>query len=210
MGVMVATLGHEPQRVTGPLASATRIKKLIVFHSESEKSKKANKEARSHARKMGLTYRSHQLPNSFEVETIVDFIKKNIRKEIKKGEVTLFNPSGGTHIMSASAVLVAMLYGIPMVYVREDNHKTVDLPVLKMEYKKLLTPTELKIVDRIRASLNPTSKELAKELGMNKSTFSNHLRRLEEKDAVIVEPDPDDKRKKRIHLSPAVKLMVVD
>lgn len=210
MGIMVATLGFTPERVIEPIKTESDIDELWVFYSEHEYSKKAEEKVKRFARSVGIIYRSFQLPDSFDVKAIVEFMKNKIKNRAENKEITVFNVSGGTHIMAASAVLVALIYGIPMVYVREDNNSVVSLPILKIEYRDFLTPKEHEIIKILKGCEGITITALAKKLGLNKATVSQHMRRLEDKGAVVVERDPENRRTVRIRLTIASKLLVVD
>ncbi len=72
------------------------------------------------------------------------------------------------------------------------------------------TPVQSSILQVLNAQPGMDQLALAAEIGLDRTTVSNVLARLEERELVLREVDPDDRRTKRAYLTRAGKSLLKD
>lgn len=211
MTVLFGTLGWRPQSLIPSIKTTPNIEKLYFYHSEHEKSVKARNKVVQHCEDIGLSVVPMKLPNAFNLVEITRRIKKDIMKVKSNGfSIARFNIAGGTRLMSSAALLVCILEGIPTIYVHDETLEEIRLPLLQIEYSAGLTNRQKDILDHMRKSGKGsfTQTDLAKEMKIHKATMNHHVAELRKKGMVLVSPDRDDDRVKRISLAPFVDLLL--
>ena len=112
--------------------------------------------------------------------------------------------------MSASALLVCTLEGLNAVYVHDDSHKEIPLPLLQIKYSDILTDQE-KIILRFLLDMKGkevTQRDLVNQLHLHKATINHHVQQLIEKRAVRLEEKEGDKRVRIIRVEDSMALLL--
>ena len=157
--------------------------------------------------------RSFGTENPFDFKSIAMKIKADIRRHKADGEdIAVFNIAGGTRPTSSAALLVCILEGIPTVYVHDLTYDEIHLPLLRMEYRQILSAEEreiLKLIARHRSRLL-SQVELAELAGKHKATLNHHVKNLIAKGAIKLQNHPEDARKKVVALEDSTELLLGD
>jgi DNA-binding MarR family transcriptional regulator len=124
----------------------------------------------------------------------------------------VFNIAGGTRPTSSAALLTCILEGVPTVYVHDITYEEIHLPLLRMEYNKVLSREEREILRVLlkNRSKDLTEVELARLVGKHKATINHHLRNLKSKGAVRLESHKSDSRKKIVRVEESTELLLGD
>jgi CRISPR locus-related DNA-binding protein len=211
MVVILGTLGHHPDTLLPTIRSTSNIDEIVVFHSDHEDSFKAVQEIGSTCEMMDVTFSPHLIPDAFDLVSTSLEIQKTIGdlRNAKK-DIAVFNIAGGTRIMSASALLVCIIEGLNAVYVHDDSHKEIPLPLLQIKYSDILTDQEKLILKFLldRKGKDTTQKDLANELHLHKATINHDVQQLIEKRAVYLEGKIGDKRVKLIRVEDSMALLL--
>lgn len=120
--------------------------------------------------------------------------------DVCRDEDIIMNVTGGTKIMYLAATLVALKFGIPMVYYETINNKKIrmTIPVHKIAYKKgkgkrmrcLLSGhrTQMNILEILMNEKEGIeANELGRKLNINKSTVNEHLSKLEKANVLRID-----------------------
>jgi len=220
MVVVFGTLGFRPKSLIPTIRSTPDVDK-VVFYCGADKSEantvkkvsEAKKEVLRYCAAMKLSVEAVDLDDPFDFKSIAMRIRGDVRKHKRAGkEIAIFNIAGGTRPTSAAALLVCILEGIPTVYVHDLTYEEIPLPLLKMEYSRVLSSEEreiLRILSKNR-SRRLTEVELASLIGKHKATVNHHLRNLVAKGAVRLERHPSDARKKVVVVEESTELLLGD
>lgn len=211
MVVILGTLGHHPETFLPTIRSARGVDEVVVFHSDHVDSIKAVEEIGRTCQLMGVAFSPRPIPDAFDLVSTAMEIQKTIlelRRESK--QIAVFNIAGGTRIMSASALLVCTLEGLNAVYVHDDSHREIPLPLLQIRYSDILTDQEKLILRFLldKKGAQVTQKDLADELHLHKATVNHHIRQLIEKRAVHLEEKSGDKRVRLIKVEDSMALLL--
>ena len=182
-----------------------------MFHSDHVDSIKAVEEIGRTCQLMGVVFSPRPIPDAFDLVSTAMEIQKTVlelRRESK--QIAVFNIAGGTRIMSASALLVCTLEGLNAVYVHDDSHREIPLPLLQIRYSDILTDQEKLILRFLldKKGAQVTQKDLADELHLHKATVNHHIRQLIEKRAVHLEEKSGDKRVRLIKVEDSMALLL--
>jgi DNA-binding MarR family transcriptional regulator len=115
-------------------------------------------------------------------------------------------------MMSAAALLVCAMEGLSAVYVHDETYREIPLPLLRVDYSRLLTTAQKEILrflwdNRARPL---TQMEIAQAMGKHKATINHHMHILEGKGIVRLEEDREDRRRKVVLVDDALELMLED
>lgn len=220
MVVVFGTLGFRPKSLIPTIRSTANVEKVVLYCGADKADCEAVKKV-SHAKKEVVEYcKSMKIPvDAIELEDPFDFprVFKRIRNDIRKykkdgNEIAVFNIAGGTRPTSSAALLACILEGTPTVYVHDVTYEEIRLPLLKMEYDKILSEEERQIL-RVLLShrgRNLTEVELARAVGKHKATVNHHVRNLVAKGVVRLDPHPTDLRKKIVSVEESAELLLGD
>lgn len=210
MPILFATLGFTPELVIQPLKIRANIEKLIFYYDEgTEESISAKEEVIEYCRNINLNCEAKGIPNVFDLIACVKIIKEDIKTiKVQGKEIDCFAISGGTRILSSSALLSCILEGIPCIHISEKTGEEIPLPLLKIEYNKILTPKEIEIIRTIKKFGMTDFKSLRNELKLSKATMSFHLKELKKKGIVKEIVSKEDTRKKFYELESSAELLV--
>lgn len=220
MAVVFGTLGYRPKSLIPTLRSTEGVEKLVFYYGADKMDPDAGRkvsEARrtvvDYCAKMGIAVDPVELSDPFDFKGIASRIRKDIRKHKREGkEIAVFNIAGGTRPTSSAALLVCILEGVPTVYIHDVTYDEIRLPLLKMEYDKVLSTEEKEILRFLSKSggAGLTEVELAASLGKHKATMNHHVKNLVRKGAVRLERHPTDQRKKVVRVEDSTELLLGD
>lgn len=220
MVVVFGTLGYRPKSLIPTIRSTPDVEK-VVFYCGADRSdanavkmvSDARKAVVDYCRTMKIDVEAVDLVDPFDFKGIALKIRADIRRHKNAGkEIAVFNIAGGTRPTSSAALLVCILEGIPTVYVHDVTYEEIHLPLLRMEYSKVLSGEEreiLKVLSKNKAKLI-TEVELATLVGKHKATVNHHIKNLVSKGAVRLDRHPDDMRKKVVRIEESADLLLGD
>jgi CRISPR locus-related DNA-binding protein len=210
MATLFGTLGWRPASLIPSIKSTKGLEKVIFYYSDHERSRKARDQVVEYCEQRNIPVRPIELRDAFDLIQIAKRIRDDVRRERSGGNaIAKFNIGGGTRLMSSGALLACVLEGIPTTYVHDDSLAEFPLPLLQIEYSKVLTPKQKETLLFLIGHDGPvTQTELSKELGIHKATVNHHIKELRKKGLVSVTIDPKDSRKKSIEAAPFVELLV--
>jgi CRISPR locus-related DNA-binding protein len=211
MVVILGTLGHHPETLLPTIRSTKGIEEVVAFHSDHEDSIKAVREIARTCVMMEVKFSPRPIPDAFDlVSTAMEIQKTILELRGQSKQIAVFNIAGGTRIMSASALLVCTLEGLNAVYVHDDSHREIPLPLLQIRYSDILTEQEKLILRFLldRKGADITQKDLACQLHLHKATINHHVRQLIEKRAVRLEEKVGDKRIRLIRVEDSMALLL--
>ena len=160
---------------------------------------------------MEVVFLPRPIPDAFDlVSTAMEIQKTILELRISNRQIAVFNIAGGTRIMSASALLVCTVEGLNAVYVHDDSHKEIPLPLLQIKYSDILTDQEKLILRFLldRKGFEVTQRDLASELHLHKATVNHHVQQLVQKRAVHLEEKTGDKRIRLIKVEDSMALLL--
>ncbi|HEY3419082.1 MAG TPA: MarR family transcriptional regulator [Methanomassiliicoccales archaeon] len=211
MVVILGTLGHHPETLLPTIRSTKGVDEVVVFHSDHENSIKAVEEIGRTCHMMEVAFSPRQIPDAFDLVSTAKEIQKTILElRTENKHIAVFNIAGGTRIMSASALLVCTLEGLNAVYVHDDSHKEIPLPLLQIKYSDILTEREKLILRFLLANKGKevTQRDLADELHLHKATVNHHVKQLIDKRAIHLEDKVGDKRVRPIRVEDSMALLL--
>jgi CRISPR locus-related DNA-binding protein len=220
MVVIFGTLGYRPKSLIPTIRSTPDVQKVVFYcgadRSDPDAVKKvseARKAVVDYCRTMKISVDAVDLDDPFDFKNIALRIRGDIRKHKREGkEIAVFNIAGGTRPTSSAALLACILEGIPTVYVHDVTYEEIHLPLLRMEYNKVLSGEEREILKVLsKGKSKPvTEVELASLVGKHKATINHHIKNLVSKGAVRLEKHPDDMRKKIVRVEESTELLLGD
>ena len=193
------------------IRSTKGIGEVVVFHSDHEDSIKAVEEIGRTCQMMDVIFSPRLIPDAFDlVSTAMEIQRTILELRASSKQIAVFNIAGGTRIMSASALLVCTLEGLNAVYVHDDSHREIPLPLLQIKYSDILTDQEKLILRFLleRKGVDVTQKDLASALHLHKATVNHHVQQLIEKRAVHLEEKEGDKRSRLVKVEDSMALLL--
>lgn len=198
------TLGFTPTKFLPTLREHDDVEKAVVFHNNNQKSQTAAKEIATYCRDVGIPYT--QIPvNAFDLVECASTMQQEIRRT-QDGAV-LFNVTGGTKVLTAAAILTCILEGVRAVYVHEETHEEVPLPLITAPYEDLLTEPQRLVLQHVAENPGCSQGDLCNALTLTKPTISHHIGRLVEHGLLMQTNDPHDARRKSLHMIPSARLL---
>jgi len=211
MVVLLGTLGHHPETLLPSIRSTKGVEEVVVFHSDHQDSIKAVEEIGRTCQMMEVVFSPRPIPDAFDlVSTAMEIQRTILELRNSNKQIAVFNIAGGTRIMSASALLVCTLEGLNAVYVHDDSHKEIPLPLLQIRYSDILTDQEKVILKFLldKKGAEVTQRDLVKELQLHKATVNHHVQQLIEKRAIHLEEKKGDKRVRLIKVEDSMVLLL--
>jgi len=154
-----------------------------------------------------------ELEDPFDFKGIALRIRGDIRKHKREGkDIGIFNIAGGTRPTSSAALLACILEGVPTVYVHDLTYEEIHLPLLRMEYSRILSGEEREMLRRLLKArpAELTEVELARLVGKHKATVNHHLRNLVSKGVIRLESHSEDSRKRIVRVEESAELLLGD
>jgi DNA-binding MarR family transcriptional regulator len=214
MSIVFGTLGYRPQSLIPTIKATENVERVVFYFGGDQQAWKAKEEVVNYCKNLRIPVDAIELPDVFDLMGIAKRIRADIREWKKRGaKIAIFNIAGGTRPTSSAALLACILEGIPTVYVHDVTYDEITLPLLKIEYTKVLSAKERKILDAIRKAQakRPLSEvELARQFGVSKATMNYHVKQLLKKGAIAITPDPEDTRRKQLTIEPTIELLLGD
>jgi len=214
MSIVFGTLGYRPQSLIPTIKATENVERVVFYFGGDQQAWKAKEEVVNYCKNLRIPVDAIELPDVFDLMGIAKRIRADIREWKKRGaKIAIFNIAGGTRPTSSAALLACILEGIPTVYVHDVTYDEITLPLLKIEYTKVLSAKERKILDVIRKAQakRPLSEvELARQFGVTKATMNYHVKQLLKKGAIAITPDPEDTRRKQLTIEPTIELLLGD
>jgi DNA-binding MarR family transcriptional regulator len=214
MSIVFGTLGYRPQSLIPTIKATENVERVVFYFGGDQQAWKAKEEVVNYCKNLRIPVDAIELPDVFDLMGIAKRIRADIREWKKRGaKIAIFNIAGGTRPTSSAALLACILEGIPTVYVHDVTYDEITLPLLKIEYTKVLSAKERKILDAIRKAQakSPLSEvELARQFGVTKATMNYHVKQLLKKGAIAITPDPEDTRRKQLTIEPTIELLLGD
>jgi DNA-binding MarR family transcriptional regulator len=214
MSIVFGTLGYRPQSLIPTIKATENVERVVFYFGGDQQAWKAKEEVVNYCKNLRIPVDAIELSDVFDLMGIAKRIRADIREWKKRGaKIAIFNIAGGTRPTSSAALLACILEGIPTVYVHDVTYDEITLPLLKIEYTKVLSAKERKILDAIRKAQakRPLSEvELARQFGVTKATMNYHVKQLLKKGAIAITPDPEDTRRKQLTIEPTIELLLGD
>jgi len=220
MVAVFGTLGYRPKSLIPTIKSTPDVDKVVFYCGADKKDPEAVKkvaEAKKavldYCGKMSIAADAVELEDPFDFKQVALRIRSDIKKHRREGkEIAVFNIAGGTRPTSSAALLTCILEGVPTVYVHDITYEEIQLPLLRMEYNKVLSREEREILRVLlkNRSKDLTEVELARLVGKHKATINHHLRNLVSKGAVRLENHKGDSRKKIVRVEESTELLLGD
>ncbi len=190
MTVLIGTLGFTPAKFLGAIKTIPNITRVVFYTAhtgEAEdriRSEKAVSEVKRALANFGIAHEHVKLDNPFDFGAFLTRFLDDIRKA--GSEDKIFNLTGGTKPMAIAATIACMMLGVPAYYVPEEHELApgIELPIFRIRYSTVLTPKAYKVLEAIHDIRPPSLGSLADQLGIEQSTLSGHLRKLEEIGAI--------------------------
>lgn len=194
MTVVYGTLGFTPKKLLPSLASHAGVERLVFYHDKAARSRDAAATVRRSCHERGIGVEGHEL-DAFDILACATRMRRDLRRE--KRETVVFNITGGTPVLSASATLVCILEGVRAVYVDEREGREVPLPLLTLRYEEILNEEQRRVLAFVakRRVQGCVQADIAAALGLARATVSHHVRNLKERQLVRGEPDRKDGRR---------------
>jgi len=214
------TLGYRPKSLIPTLKSTKGVEKLVFYcgadREDPEAVKKvaeAKGEVLDYCAQMGFAVDAVELPDPFDFKRIALRIRADIRRHRKEGKsIAVFNIAGGTRPTSSAALLACILEGIPTVYIHDITYEEIPLPLLRIEYSKVLSGEERQILKVLRQHQGEDISEvaLAGLVKKHKATVNHHIKNLISKGAVRLDKHPLDSRKRVVRVEESTDLLLGD
>lgn len=215
MSMIFGTLGHRPQSLIPTIKATEDIDRVVFYYGGDDEAKKARDAIVEFCKSLRIPVDPVELPDVFDLMGIAKRIRNDIREwKGRGGKIAIFNIAGGTRPTSSAALLACTLEGVPTVYVHDLTYDEIALPLLEIEYSRILSKKERKILDIIRKNEEKGKPlyevELARIFGVTKATMNYHVKQLLNKGVISLTPDSEDMRRKIVGLQPTVDLLLGD
>jgi CRISPR locus-related DNA-binding protein len=211
MAAILGTLGFHPHSLIPSIRSNEGVTKVVVFTSTHPDSRKAASIVKQYCEQIGVDLRTVEMPDAFDLMRIALSMQDEVRRLQDEGErISVFNIAGGTRLMSAAALLVCILEGLNSVYVHDDSHAEIALPLLQMKYSDILTPVQKRMLHFLLAHQEGelSQKDIAVGMSMHKATVNHHVKELIDKGAISLVPMEHDRRTKVVRVEPSIALLL--
>jgi CRISPR locus-related DNA-binding protein len=220
MVAVFGTLGYRPKSLIPTIKSTPDVDKVVFYCGADEndpeavqKVADARKAVLDYCRTMKIAAEAVDLEDPFDFKSIAIRIRRDIKKHKREGkEIAVFNIAGGTRPTSSAALLTCILEGIPTVYVHDVTYEEIHLPLLRMEYNRVLSREEREVLKVLimNRTKDLTEVDLAKLVGKHKATVNHHLKNLVAKGAIRLEKHKQDSRKKIVRVEESTELLLGD
>lgn len=213
MSIVFGTLGHRPQSLIPSIKANEDVDRVVFYHGGDAETLRSRDTITEFCKGLRIPVDPIELNDVFDIVEVAGIIRKDVKEWKKRGnKIAVFNIAGGTRSTSTGALLACMLEGIPTVYVHDVTHDEVALPLLEMEYEKILSEKERRIlrilIKKKKQKKQLSEVELAKLFGVTKATMNYHVKQLISMGAISLVPHEGDMRKKIVTLQPTIELLL--
>lgn len=199
------TLGFTPAKFLPSLRQRSDVERAVVFHDQHADSKKAAQQVALYCRDLGIAFEHHEV-DAFDIVASAAAMQERVRKD--DPNQVLFNVTGGTKVVSSAAVLTCILEGLRAVYIHEETHDEIALPLITAPYHKLLSAAQRRVLSFIADHTDCNQRQLVDALGSTKPTITHHIKELERYGLVEKRPHPEDSRRKLLRVIPSARLLL--
>lgn len=205
MVTVYATIRSQHEPVLTTLQRRDQVQQTVLFYN-NDGSTEALERVRGYCRQQDIPFESIKVDSGDLVET-AQRMQRVMRNDGKGGIV--FNVTDGNRTLSAAGMLSAILEGAQAVWVPEDGIE-IPLPLITTRYDRLLTEAQRRVLGHIADNEGCTQADIRQALDLSKPTVSHHIRSLLRYRLVTEAPDPQDGRRKTLHVIPTVHLLLDD
>lgn len=201
MEVHISTVGLTKEPIFHGM-NAYPVDKLILLHSNDDKSKENSHEIAKVAEKMEIICEVQEV-DAFDLEnvliTIMDFHKKHKQDNLS------INLTGGTKVMASAALLSGYILGVRIYYILDGSIEknqgkgikelTIELPVPKTNIDDL-EETQRNILSYVyqeNGLLERANTAIHEALKITKQNASYHLKQLNDKELISLTIDGRNK-----------------
>jgi DNA-binding transcriptional ArsR family regulator len=214
MTVLLGTLGFTPAKFLGVIKTIPDITRVVFYTAHTDQAKdrarseKAVAEVDRALTNFGITHEHVKLSDPFDFGAFLTRFLEDIKKAGPGKKV--FNLTGGTKPMAIAATLACIMLGVPAYYVPEEHELApgIELPIFRIRYSTVLTPKAYRVLEAIHGREPDSLGDLADRLGIEQSTLSGHLRKLEECAAIRLVAVPGKGQLRRPELTEAGSLLL--
>jgi len=214
MTVLLGTLGFTPAKFLGAIKTLPQITRVVFYTAHTNdaedraRSEKAVAEVNRALTSLGIPHEHVKLGDPFDFGAFLVRFLEDIRKAGSGDKV--FNLTGGTKPMAIAATVACMVLGVPAYYVPEEHElaQGIELPIFRIQYSSVLTAKEYRVLKVIREMEPNSLGDLSDRLGIEQSTLSGHLRKLEKSAAVRLVAVPGKGQLRRPELTEAGSLLL--
>lgn len=214
MTVLLGTLGFTPAKFLGVIKTIPDITRVVFYTAHTDQAKdrarseKAVAEVDRALTNFGIAHEHVKLSDPFDFAAFLTRFLEDIKKT--GSEAKVFNLTGGTKPMAIAATVACIMLGVPAYYVPEEHELApgIELPIFRIPYSKVLTPKAYRVLEAIHEKKPDSLRDLADRLGIEQSTLSGHLRKLEESAAVRLVAVPGKGQLRRPELTQAGTLLL--
>lgn len=149
----IATFGpfRQDSILTGLRKHPSQKLALICYEQDKTKAKFFTKKIRLIDRNIEIIIRLTRKQNV--IENVFENISKVVRPDIKNFQQILINVSSGNKLLSYAVLCAACVIGIKTFIINSKYSSTpVIIPVLKLPYHKIITETDVRILNSIESA----------------------------------------------------------
>ncbi len=201
MEVHIATVGLTEEPIIHGM-NAYPVDKLILLHSNDDKSKENSLEIVKVAEKMKIICEVHEV-DAFDLENVIISIM-DLHKKHRQDNLSI-NLTGGTKVMASAALLSGYILGVRIYYIQDGSIEknqgkgikelTIELPVPKTNIDDL-EETQRNILSYVyqeNGLLERANTAIHEALKISKQNASYHLKQLEDKELISLTIDGRNK-----------------
>lgn len=201
MEIHIATVGLTKEPIFHGV-NAYPIDKLILIHSNDDKSKENSQEIASAIKELKIECEIVEV-DAFDLEDVLITIMDIHRKYAQ--ELLSINLTGGTKVMASAALLAGYILGLRVYYILDGSigknksksikELTIELPVPRVNIHDLeKTQKEiLSFIFKEGGRLEKANTVLHEEIKITKQNASYHLKQLTKKDLISLTIDGRNK-----------------
>ncbi|MFQ5934760.1 MAG: MarR family transcriptional regulator, partial [Dehalococcoidia bacterium] len=205
MVVLFGTLGFHPAKLLAAIPSVgLTIERAVIYTGvvgEGEERSLSDEALRDVTRTLdtlGVPAEHREFTSPWAYREMLETLVRDLHQYPPDGVV--FNLTGGPKSMTVAAAMACLMLGIRVIYVLEElggPGKVIELPLLRIRYGSVLTPSQWKILKTIRDGRPVSLDDLSKQLRRKAATVSYHVDNLLKLGAVRLAQD-ENRRTTRI------------
>ena len=201
MEIHIATVGLTKEPILQGV-NAYPIDKLILLHSNDDKSKENSHEIASAVKELKIECEIAEV-DAFDLEDVLISIM-NIHKKYAQEDLSI-NLTGGTKVMASAALLAGYILGLRVYYIQDGSidknkgkyikERTIELPVPRVNIHDLEQTQKdiLSYIFKEGGRLEKANTVLHEVLKITKQNASYHLKQLTKKDLISLTIDGRNK-----------------
>ncbi len=217
MVVLFGTLGFHPEKLLSAIPGLdVPIDYVVIYSAAQAKTKEralarvALKQVTDTLEAMGMSYEHREFTSPWSFSDMFRVLLRDLQSH--RPEEVVFNLTGGPKTMTVAATMACLMCGVRVIYVPEElaaPGAPVELPLLRIRYSQVLTPSQQRVLRAIHETSPATLDELARYLRLKNATVSYHMERLEKMGAVTLHLEEGKRSSKRPRLTTAGEIMLL-